>query len=322
MTMRFRRLGRTALKVSELCLGTMNFGPRTSEADSHAILDQAIDLGINFIDTANQYGGACGVGATETILGNWFAREPARRDKIVLATKVHEPMSADVNDRGLSARHIMMACDASLRRLRVDHIDLYQFHHIDRLAPMDEIWQAVDRLVGQGKIIYAGSSNFPGWKIAQACETARAGHRLGPVSEQSLYNLIERRVELEVIPACAEYGLALLAWSPLAGGLLAGSGEDGARRRAASVSQARAERHDQLQRFEALCADLGEPPSAVALAWTLHQPGVTSAIIGPRTIGQLMAVAHVPGLALAPDVLAQLDEIFPPCGPAPEAYAW
>ena len=320
--MNHRRLGRTALKVSELCLGTMNFGPRTSEADSHALLDAAVDLGINFIDTANQYGGDCGVGTTETILGNWLAANPARRDRIVLATKVHEPMSADINDRGLSARHIVMACEASLRRLRVDHIDLYQFHHIDRAAPMDEIWQAVDRLVAQGKIIYAGSSNFPGWKIAQACETAKAGHRLGLVAEQSLYNLIERRAELEVIPACAEYGLGVLAWSPLAGGLLARGADMGDRRRASHIGDARASRGGQLARFEALCSDLGEAPGPVALAWTLHQPGVTSAIIGPRTVEQLATVGHVPGLTLTPEVLAHLNSIFPPCGPAPEAYAW
>ena len=262
------------------------------------------------------------MGTTETILGNWLAANPARRDRIVLATKVHEPMSADVNDRGLSARHIVMACEASLRRLRVDHIDLYQFHHIDRTAPMDEIWQAVDRLVAQGKIIYAGSSNFPGWKIAQACETAKAGHRLGLVSEQSLYNLVERRAELEVIPACAEYGLGVLAWSPLAGGLLAGASEIGERRRAGSIADARVARAGQLAMFEALCAELGEAPGAVALAWTLHQPGVTSAIIGPRTVEQLTAIGHVPELALTPEVLTRLDAIFPPCGPAPEAYAW
>lgn len=320
--MKYRHLGRTALKVSELCLGTMNFGPRTNEPDSHALLDAAIELGINFVDTANQYGGDCGVGTTETILGNWLARDPARRNRIVLATKVHEPMSADVNDRGLSARHIIMACEASLRRLRVDHIDLYQFHHIDRTAPMDEIWQAVDRLIAQGKIIYAGSSNFPGWKIAQACETAKAGHRLGLVAEQSLYNLVERRAELEVIPACAEYGLGVLAWSPLAGGLLAGAGDMGERRRSSHIGDARAARGEQLARFEALCRDLGEAPGAVALAWTLHQPGVTSAIIGPRTVEQLTTVGHVPGLTLTPEVLARLDAIFPPCGPAPEAYAW
>ena len=321
--MKYRRLGRTALQVSELCLGTMNFGPRTSEQESHAILDEAVGLGINFIDTANQYGGTLGVGTTETILGKWLAQDRARRDRIVLATKVYEPMSDDINDRGLSARHIQNACDASLKRLQVDHIDLYQFHHVDRTAPFEEIWQAADRLIGQGKITYLGSSNWPGWKIAQASERARASHRLGLVSEQSLYNLIERRAELEVIPAAREYGLGVIVWSPLAGGLLAGgSGETGGRRQSDAIKAARAVRSDQLVRFAQLCAEIGEAPSAVALAWALHQGGITAAIVGPSSRVQLAALAHVPELVLDSEALAQIDAIFPPCGPAPEAYAW
>lgn len=216
--MQYRQLGRSALKVSELCLGTMNFGPRTREAESFEILNQAVNAGINFIDTANQYGGDLGVGTTETILGKWLAEDSSRRDRLVLATKVYEPMSDDVNDRGLSARHIQLACDASLKRLGIDHIDLYQMHHIDRLAPIEEIWQAMERLISQGKITYVGSSNFPGWAIARANEKAIAKQQMGLISEQSIYNLIERRVELEVIPACREYGLGLIPWSPQAGG--------------------------------------------------------------------------------------------------------
>jgi NDP-hexose C3-ketoreductase / dTDP-4-oxo-2-deoxy-alpha-D-pentos-2-ene 2,3-reductase len=319
----YRRLGHTALQVSALCLGTMNFGPRTSEAESFTILDDAVEAGINFIDTANQYGGHLGVGATETLLGGWMAENPARRDRIVLATKVHEPMSDDINDRGLSARHIQMACDASLKRLRVDHIDLYQMHHIDRAAPPEEIWQAMDRLIAQGKITYVGTSNFPGWKIVQMSERARAAHRLGLVCEQSLYNLIERRAELEVIPACEAYGLGLIAWSPLAGGLLAGASADpDGRRSADGVVQAADARADQLARFAALCDGLGESPSAVALAWLLHQPGITSAIIGPRRRDQLTSVLHAPDLKLDVETLSRIDAIFPPVGPAPEAYAW
>ena len=321
--MKYRPLGRSALKVSELCLGTMNFGPRTSEADSFAILNAALAAGINFIDTANQYGGRLGVGTTEAILGRWLAEDKSRRDRIVLATKVHEPMSDDVNDRGLSARHIQMACDASLKRLNVDHIDLYQMHHIDRTAPIEEIWQAMDRLIAQGKITYVGSSNFPGWKIAQANEKAIAGGRLGLVAEQSLYNLIERRVELEVLPACHAYGLGLIAWSPLAGGLLAGSSQgEGERRQSDGVRAAAAARSDQLSRFGTLCARLGEAPSAVALAWLLRQPGVTATIIGPASLEQLRSVLPVPNIALADDVLSDIDSIFPASGPAPEAYAW
>ena len=321
--MKYRRLGRTALQVSELCLGTMNFGPQTSEQDSFAILDAAIALGINFIDTANQYGGHLGVGTTETIIGKWLAQDPARRDRIVLATKVYEPMSADINDRGLSARHIQLACDASLKRLQVDHIDLYQFHHIDRFAAPEEVWQATDRLIAQGKITYLGSSNFPGWKIAQANEQAAAGRRLGLVSEQSLYNLVERRAELEVIPAALAYGVGVIAWSPLAGGLLAGPTEAATgRRQSPQMQQAAAASSEQLANYAQLCAGLREAPSTVALAWALHQPGITATIIGPRSVEQLTAVAHVPDLCLSSDVLGQIDAIFPPCGPAPEAYAW
>ena len=190
--MRHQRLGRTALQVSELCLGTMNFGPNTTEVDSFELLDHALDNDIDFVDTADRYGGSLGVGATETIIGNWLAQGGDRRERIVLATKLYGPMSDRPNDRGLSARHIRLACDASLRRLQTDHIDLYQMHHIDRTAPWDEVWQAMETLVAQGKISYVGSSNFAGWNIAQANEAAASRHFLGLVSEQSLYNLVER----------------------------------------------------------------------------------------------------------------------------------
>jgi aryl-alcohol dehydrogenase-like predicted oxidoreductase len=216
-----------------------------------------------------------------------------------------------------------MACDASLKRLQVDHIDLYQMHHIDRTAPVEEIWQAMERLIAQGKITYVGSSNFPGWAIARANERAAARGRLGLVSEQSLYNLIERRAELEVIPACQEYGLGLIPWSPLAGGLLAGGAASGEGRRGSPAAvAAAAARADQLERFERLCADLGRTPTVVALAWLLHQPAVTAAIIGPRSLEQFRSALAAPDVRLDAEALARLDEIFPPCGPAPEAYAW
>lgn len=319
--MKYRRLGRSALRVSELCLGTMNFGPRTSEQDSFAILDCAAEAGVNFIDTANQYGGNLGVGTTETILGRWIANNKPKFDTMVLATKVHEPMSDDVNDRGLSARHIQMACDDSLKRLGVEHIDLYQMHHIDRSAPIEEIWQAMDRLIQQGKITYVGTSNFPGWGIAQANEKAIAQGRLGLIAEQGLYNLIERRAELEVIPVCQEYGLGLIPWSPLAGGLLAGKPQGDGRR-----SQARAILSDKLQQslsqFEALADELALTPGNLALAWLLSQPAVVSVISGPGTVAQFESMLHVPDIELDSATLSRLDEIFPPCGAAPEAYAW
>jgi aryl-alcohol dehydrogenase-like predicted oxidoreductase len=321
--MEYRQLGKSALKVSTLCLGTMNFGPRTSEEESFAILDDAMEAGINFVDTANQYGGKLGVGTTEIIVGKWLTQNPQHRDKIVLATKVHQPMSDDVNDRGLSARHIRMACEASLKRLNVDHIDLYQMHHIDRAAPAEEIWQAMDQLISQGKITYVGSSNFPGWKIAQMNEKAQARHSLGLVSEQSLYNLVERSAELEVIPACKEYGLGVITWSPLSGGLLALNDDDGTgRRQSKSIKSAAQSRSDQLSRYGDLCKSIGETPTAVALAWLLNQGGVTSNIIGPGSRAQLASVLHVPTMQISQETLATIDEIFPPIGTAPEAYAW
>lgn len=320
--MQYRQLGRSGLKVSALCLGTMNFGSRTSPEESFAILSSAAEAGINFIDTADQYGGDAGVGTTETILGQWLAQDPSRRHNAVIATKVHEPMSEAVNDRGLSARHIQKACEASLRRLQVENIDLYQMHHIDRSTPIDEIWQAMDRLYQQGKITYVGSSNFPGWAIAQANERALNKQRMGLVCEQGLYNLIERRAELEVLPACLQYGVGLIPWSPLAGGLLAGGSNAPGRRQSDAVQEARRTRAEQLQGFEALCADLGETPSNVALAWLLHQPGVTATIIGPGTVDQLTNTLSVPDLMLNAETLDNIDNIFPPCGAAPEAYAW
>ena len=322
--MRYRALGRTALQVSEVCLGTMNFGPTTSEPDSFAILDRAIEHGVNFLDTANQYGGTTGVGATETIIGNWLAQGGDRREQVVLATKLYEPMSDRPNDRGLSARNIRLACDASLRRLQTDHIELYQMHHLDRAAPWDEVWQAMETLVSQGKIIYVGSSNFAGWTVAQANEAARSRHFLGLVSEQSLYNLTERTVELEVIPACQSYGLGLLPWSPLGGGLLAGvlSSGDTRRRESPEMKRRVASLRPQLEQWEALCADLGEQPSNVGIAWLLHQPAVTAPIVGPRTIAQLDGALHATSIELSRSVLDRIDAIFPGPGPAPEAYAW
>ena len=319
----YRPLGRSALKVSALCLGTMNFGPRTSEAESFSILSAAIDAGINFVDTANQYGGRRGVGVTETILGKWLAEDKRRRDKVVLATKVYEPMSDDINDRGLSARHIRKACEASLKRLKVDHIDLYQMHHIDRSAPAEEIWQAMDFLIAEGKITYVGSSNFAGWKIAQLNEKAQAAGRLGLVSEQSLYNLVERRAELEVLPCCRAYGVGVITWSPLAGGLLAGQPSDGGGRRLSpDIAKASLARAEQLSKFSDLCAEIGSSPSIMALSWLLHQEGVASTIIGPGDCAQLTSVLSAPELRLSEDLLSRIDAIFPPCGPAPEAYAW
>lgn len=323
--MEYTRLGRTGLKVSRLCLGTMNFGPLTTEADSFAIMDKALELGINFFDTANVYGWKRGEGITENIIGRWFAQGRQRREKVVLATKVFGAMGDWPNENKLSALHIRRAVDESLRRMQTDYIDMYQMHHIDRDTPWEEIWQAMEVLVQQGKILYVGSSNFAGWHIAQANEAAKARHFMGLVSEQSLYNLKDRMIELEVIPACQHYGLGLIPWSPLAGGLLGGVLEKEQQgRRASENIQKDIEKHrPQLQKYEQFCKDIGEKPADVALAWMLKNPVVTSPIIGPRTMEQLDGSLRALEIKLTDEQMAALDEIWPgPGGAAPEAYAW
>ncbi len=323
--MQYTQLGRTGLSVSRLCLGTMNFGPETSEEDAHAIMDRALDEGINFFDTANVYGWRRGEGWTERIVGRWLAKGGDRRDKVVLATKLYGSMGDWPNFDKLSAVNVRRACDASLRRLQTDYLDLYQMHHVDRDTPWEEIWQAMDVLVQQGKVVYVGSSNFAGWHIARGCETAWARHSLGLVSEQSLYNLAARMVELEVVPACEAYGLGLVPWSPLWGGLLGGVLEKAREGRRASGRTAEPlERlRPQVEAYEAFCERLGERPADVALAWLLHRPAVTAPIVGPRTMEQLEGALHALDLKLDDKALARLDEIWPgPGGPAPEAYAW
>jgi aryl-alcohol dehydrogenase-like predicted oxidoreductase len=322
--MQHTRLGRSGLKVSRLCLGTMNFGPQASEADSFTIMDKALDLGINFFDTANRYGGRVGVGATEQIIGRWLA-QGGRREQIVLATKVYGPMGEGPNDRGLSAYHIRRACEESLRRLQTDHIDLYQMHHVDRGVPWEEIWQAMEQLVREGKVLYVGSSNFAGWQIAQANCIAAGRQFMGLISEQSLYNLNARMIELEVIPACRAYGVGIIPWSPLAGGLLGGALQKASTgRRADERAQQNVEKYrGRLEAYEALCRELGEQPADVALAWLLHNPAVTAPIIGPRTMDQLSGSMRALEISLSDKTLAQLDHIWPgPGGEAPEAYAW
>lgn len=321
--MEYTHLGRTGLEVSRLCLGTMNFGPKTSEADSFAIMDKAIDLGINFFDTANVYGQKMGEGITENIVGRWFAQGGGRREKVVLATKVFGRMGDWPNERRLSALHIRAACEGSLRRLQTDHIDLYQMHHIDRSTPWEEIWQAMEVLVQQGKVIYVGSSNFGGFHIAQAQAEAKQRHFMGLVAEQSLYNLTARMIELEVIPACQEYGLGLIPWSPLADGTLGGAFDKGMRRQEDQHQKDVKEKETQFKAYEKLCKDLGQSPAVVALAWLLHNPVVTAPIIGPRTMQQLEQSVPTVALKLSRETMQNLDEIWPgPGGTAPEAYSW
>ncbi len=369
--MKYTALGRSGLRVSKIALGTMNFGPRTSEEDSFRILDRALELGINIVDTADRYGNPHGSGQTERIIGKWL-KKTGNRNRIVLATKVFGPMGPGPNDYGLSAYHLRAGCEASLERLGTDRIDLYQMHHIDRgiphyLSPLEylggdinnlvfprhlkpgvpweEIWQQMQQLVLSGKVLYVGSSNFPGWGIAQANERARAFNLLGLVSEQSKYNLLQRTVELEVLPACREYGVGFFPYSPLAEGALAGrllQAEKGRRTEKPTPGSSL----DQVERFISLCTELGAQPSAVALSWLLNNPYVTAPIVGPRTLEQLESAVKAMEVRLEPDFLAKLDEVFPGPGhknaehlklsvytkleeatpgarnQAPEAYAW
>ncbi|OQB74538.1 MAG: L-glyceraldehyde 3-phosphate reductase [candidate division TA06 bacterium ADurb.Bin131] len=331
MAIEYRRLGKHGVLVSNICLGTMNFGWHTSEEDSFKIMDRALELGINFFDTADVYGWGGQNGDTELIIGRWLAQGNGRREAIVLATKVYNPVKRKENkpepnsDRAcLSAMKIKKHCENSLRRLKTDWIDIYQMHHIDRDCPWDEIWQAFGSLINQGKIVYAGSSNFAGWDIATACQEAWKQGYTGLVSEQSVYNLANRHIELEVIPACRYYGLGLIPYSPLGGGLLAGISEkSGGRRSDKGLIKTTEEKKNQLERYEALCKKIGEPPAIIALAWLLHNTVVSAPIIGPRTINQLEDAVRATEVKLDNDTLKELDEIFPgPGGEAPKAYAW
>lgn len=340
--MQYVNLGRTGCRVSRLCLGTMNFGPHTTEADSFALMDQALELGINFFDTADVYGWKKGEGVTEQIIGRWLAQGGGRREKVILATKVYNDMELIPGDvtmrgRGLSAVKIRRGCEGSLKRLKTDYIDLYQMHHIHRDAHPDEIWQAFDVLIKQGKAIYVGSSNFAGWHIAQYNEAARRNLCVGLVSEQSKYSLASRTIELEVLPACRAYGMAVIPWSPLEGGLLGGVLTKAAEgRRANEGLQKRIDKErPRLEAWEACCKEFGHHPADVALAWMLHNPAITSPIIGPRTGEQLANSLRALEIKLTESDLQALDRIWPgPKGPtdqgladfnaqaAPEAYAW
>ncbi|MDT0275790.1 aldo/keto reductase [Blastococcus goldschmidtiae] len=322
--MDYKHLGRSGLTVSRLCLGTMNFGSRTEESASHEIMDRALAEGVNFFDTANVYGGEAGKGRTEEVVGSWFAQDGERREKTVLATKVYGNMTDWPNDTFLSARNIVRACDASLRRLQTDWIDLYQFHHVDLRSPWEEIWQACETLVAQGKVLYVGSSNHAAWQIAAANEAAARRHFQGLVSEQSHYNLLTRHVELEVLPAASHYGVGIIPWSPLAGGLLAGVLEktEGGRRNDERTQKRVEKLRPQLEQYEAFCREIGAAPADVGVAWLLHQKGVTAPIIGPRTMEQFEGALAALQLQLTDDQLGRLDEIFPGYRAAPMEYAW
>ena len=322
--MEYNSLGRAGVKVSKLCLGTMNLAKLVDEKTSFAILDAAIDAGINFIDTADVYGGIDQRGRTEEFIGKWMA-QGGRRAKLVLATKVYGKMGDGANDRGLSAFHIRSACESSLRRLKTDHIDLYQMHHIDRMTPWDEIWQAMEQLAKAGKITYNGSSNFAAWNIVEAQCTARARNYSGLISEQSLYNLSNRMIELEVIPACRKYGVGIIPWSPLAEGLLAGILNDsaGVRKKTEAVQKKLETHRKQVEEYESYCKSISKKPEAVAISWLLINPAISSVIIGPRTVAQVNSLVENLQTTLSDDEINRIENIWPgPGGEAPEAYAW
>ncbi len=327
--MTYRHLGRSGLLVSRIGLGTMTFGFTTDESTSFTVMDTAIDAGINFFDTADVYGGpqtadmAMGYGIAEEVIGRWLQRS-GHRDDIVLATKVYQPMGLGPNDRRLSAYHVRRACEASLRRLQTDHIDLYQMHHVDRATPWEETWQAMEQLVREGKISYVGSSNFAAWDVALAQSAASARHFLGLVSEQSHYSLAVRAVELELVPALRNLGIGLIPYSPLRIGLLAGALENssGGRRLSDSLLELIEAHRDQLQAYESLCRELGAKPVEVALAWLAANPAVATAVVGAETPEELRSGLGALSVQLDADVLARLDEIWPGPGEAPQAYAW
>jgi len=345
----YTKLGRTGLSVSRLCLGTMNFGDMTDEKEAFLIMDRALELGINFFDTSNNYGNPLGNGITEEIIGRWFAQGGGRRDKVVLATKLYLITGSGPNDRGLSAYHMRKACSDSLKRLQTDHIDLYQMHHIDRggprtpwelnlfgydkefdfypgirgdyATPWEEIWQGMEQLVREGKITYSGSCNFAGWNIAHANGIAKIRNFMGLICEQSIYNLSNRMIELEVIPACRKLGLGLIPYSPLGGGLLAGILKKVKKGRRANMDIKKFQA--QIESYEKLCKEIGEGPANVALAWLLHNPVITAPIIGPRTLKQLEDCVHSIDIILEEEVITKLNKIWPgPGGEAPEAYSW
>ncbi len=328
--MRYAHLGKTGMKVSRLCLGTMNFGGLADEKASFKMMDEALEAGINFFDTADAYGTERG--ETENIIGRWLAQGGGRRDAVILAAKVfghcgphYERYEENSFNDGLSKYKIIKHCEGSLKRMRTDHIELLQMHHIDRDCAHEEMWEGMDVLQQQGKIVYVGSCNYAGWDIADCCWTAKTMRKQGLSSEQSLYNLSNRTLELEVIPACRRFGMGLIIYSPLAGGLLGGAVEKQKEGRRASegMQAALAKHRPQIEAYETFCAELGESPANIALAWLLHNPAITAPIIGPRTLEQLKESERVPEIALSEETLRKLDEIFPgPGGEAPQAYAW
>ncbi|MCL2057050.1 MAG: aldo/keto reductase [Oscillospiraceae bacterium] len=326
--MQYTSLGRTGLKVSRLCLGTMNFGVSTDEKEALRIMDIALDAGINFFDTADIYGWGENSGTTERIVGRWFAQGGGRRERVVLATKFHEDICVKADGpnsaQGLSAFKLRRRLEGSLSRLQTDFVELYYMHHIDRNVTWDEIWGAYEVEIGAGKIGYAASSNFAGWDLAVAQAAAKSRHFLGIIAEQHKYNLNCRLPELEVLPSAMYHGIGIVPWGPLDGGFLSGNAlnkaADGRSKQFAGLD---GYQKQQLLDFDALCGDLGHSQNTVAIAWLLANPAVDSPVIGPRTAGQMDDLLKSLEVKLDESTMKRLDEIFPgPGGAAPNVYAW
>lgn len=309
-------LGRTGLEVSRLCLGTMTFAREADEAESHAMLDRFFGAGGNFIDTADVYS----AGASEQVIGNWLVRQ--NRDDVVLATKVRFGTRTGPNQRGLGRKHVLSECEASLRRLKTDYIDLYQVHMWDFETPLEETLAALDSLVRSGKVRYLGVSNYAAWQIMKALGIQKAAGFAPFVSIQPLYNLLDRELEWEIVPLALSEGLGIIPWSPLRGGWLSGKFKRGMTK---PLEGSRIEKAEQqgwsenwsdydnertwasLDALHAVAAETGRPPAAIAIAWLLSKPGVTAPILGARSVAQLDASLAAAGIALTDEQVAKLD---------------
>src|SRR5215204_7015976 len=319
--MEYRSLGRTATKVSPLCLGCMMFGGKTNPEDSYAIIDRALDAGINFLDTANVYSR----GRSEEVTGEALQRN-GRRSRVVLATKVHGVMAEDdPNARGNSRRHIIESCEASLRRLQTDYIDLYQIHRPQFDIPIDETLRAMDDLISSGKVRYIGTSTYAAWQVVESLWISKDLGLNRFICEQPPYNLLDRRIERELVPMAQTFGIGLIPWSPLGGGLLTGKYRRGEEppedsrfaqpgRHAAQQRRMNDAIWDVIEPLESLAEEKGVTLSQLALAWCVQQPGVSSAIIGPRTMEQLEDNLAANGMEISDEERTQIDAIIPPAG--------
>lgn len=324
--MEYRFLGKTGLRVSELCLGTMTFGRESSEAESHQILDRFVEAGGNFLDTANVYNR----GVSEEIIGRWLKGK--NRDEVVLATKVRFPMGSGPNEAGLSRKHILASVEASLRRLGVDYIDLYQVHCWDGQTPLEETLSTLDSLVKSGKVRYIGASNYAGWQLQKAIDLSRQ-HGWEPFTcLQPLYNLLERSLEWELVPVCLNEGVALIPWSPLRGGWLTGKYRRGMAAPPEGTRAATAEKEgwseswsayatertwDIVDELSAVAEEIDKSPAQTALNWLLQRPAVTAPIIGARTLEQLNGNLGASGWTLSQEYMARLTTVSETAMPYP-----